>query len=159
MIKFHNFAYGASSAIMTGLAIIVGLSTTTKAVFNIVTALLIIAIADNFSDAFGIHLQEESQKVSPKEVTLTTTYNFLARLITTAFLILFMILFPLNIALIISVIYGLVILIILSYNIAKVQGVNPYKSAFRHVMIAILIMIASFILRELITRYASRIII
>jgi len=159
MIKYQNFAYGASSAIMTGLAIIIGLSTTINAVFNIVTALLIIAVADNFSDAFGIHLQEESQQVSPKEVTMTTTYNFLARLITTTILILFIILLPMTIAIILSVIYGLIIMILLSYHIAKVQKVNPYKSAFRHVMLAIAIMVASFIFRELITKYASKIVV
>jgi len=158
MIKFQNFAYGASSAIMTGLAIIVGLSGTFNAVFNIVTALLIIAIADNVSDAFGIHLQEESQKLAPKDVGVTTAYNFLARLITTAFLILFVIILPMTLAVIASIIYGFAILIILSYNIAKIQKVNPYKSVIKHLLLAIAIMIASFILRELISMYASKII-
>lgn len=158
MIKFQNFAYGSSSAIMTGLAIIIGLSNTLNAVFNIVTALLIIAVADNVSDAFGIHLQEESQKLSSKEVSMTTAYNFITRLLTTAFLILFVIIFPMTLAVIVSIIYGFVILIILSYNIAKVQKVNPYRSIFRHLLLAVAVMVASFVLKELVTKYASKII-
>jgi len=59
MIKLHNFSFGATSAVVTGLAIIVGLSAVHDAKIAIVSALLIIAIADNISDSFGIHIHQE----------------------------------------------------------------------------------------------------
>jgi len=66
------FNFGATSAVITSLAVIVGLSRTTNFVIGITTALVVIAIADNISGSFGIHVHQESQKESVKEVRKTT---------------------------------------------------------------------------------------
>ena len=155
MIKFREFAYGSTSAVITSLAIIISLSGTINSKFNIIAALLIIAIADNVSDAFAIHLQEESQKVSTKEVRKTTFYNFLARLLITTIFVIIIFFIPTTLATIISIIYGLGIITFLSYNIAKSQKKNPYKEIAIHVGVAIILMIVSIILKQAIMTYVK----
>jgi hypothetical protein len=87
------FSFGATSAAITGLAVIVGLSSTANPVIGITTALAIIAIADNISDSFGIHVHQESQKESCKELHKTTFSNFATRVVVVAIFVLLVILF------------------------------------------------------------------
>ena len=158
MLKFHDLSFGATSAVMTSLAIIIGLSSKLNAKINIITALLIIAVADNISDSFGIHIYQESQGVKPGEVKKTTTNNFIARFIITVIFILFTFLLPINLGVILSIIFGVLILISLSYYIAKDQKINPLGVTIRHMFLAILVMLASFILREITTFFAIRLV-
>jgi hypothetical protein len=64
------FGFGATS-VLTDLAVIVGLSGTVNPAVSIVTDLTIIANADNISDSFGMHVHEESQKESVKDLVAT----------------------------------------------------------------------------------------
>ena len=156
MFKLENITYGAISAVMTGLAIIIGLSSTINAKTNIVVALLIIAIADNISDSFGIHFQEESQLLPKEKVRDTTLLNFVSRFVTTAVIIIFVIIFTINLAIITSIIFCFFVIIYLSYLISKRQKINPTKAIMRHLAIAIALMIASYILREIISKYTVK---
>lgn len=148
-MKFKNFSFGATSAVITSLAVLVGLSKTVNAVVNIVSALLIIAIADNVSDSFGIHVHQESQDEPPQEVRKATFLNFITRLVIVLIFILFVILLPMNLAVIFSIIFGLSIIIILSYFIARQQKINPYVAIFRHLLLTVAVMVASYFLREI----------
>jgi VIT1/CCC1 family predicted Fe2+/Mn2+ transporter len=149
--KFYNFSFGVTSAIMTSLAVVIGLSGATSNI-TIITALLIIAIADNISDSFGIHIYQESKHINPKEVKTTTASNFIARMLITFVFILFVVFMPINLAIIFSIIFGIAILIILSYLISKSQETSPYRSIIRHLTLAIILMVASFILKYIILK-------
>lgn len=153
--KFYNFSFGVTSAIMTSLAIVIGLSGATGNI-TIITALLIIAIADNISDSFGIHIYQESKCINPKEVKTTTANNFIARMLITFVFILFVIYMPINLAIIFSIIFGITILIILSYLISKSQKISPYHSVTRHLTLAIILMASSFILKYIIIKVGLR---
>lgn len=158
MIKFKEFSFGATSAIITSIAIIIGLSKTINAKINIISALLIIAIADNISDTFGLHIHQESQKDNSKEVKKITIGNFLARLIIIIVFIMFILLFSINLAIILSLLFSLGILIILSYYIAKNQKINPWKSIFHHLILAIVVVLSCFFLREIISNLTLKLI-
>jgi len=149
--KFYNFSFGVTSAIMTSLTIIIGLSWAASNI-TIITALLIIAIADNISDSFGIHIYQESKRINPKEVKTTTANNFIARMLITFVFILFVIFMPINLAIIFSIIFGITLLTILSYLISKSQEIRPYSSIIRHLTIAIILMASSFILKYIILK-------
>ena len=151
MPKFYNFSFGVTSAIMTSLAVVIGLSGATNNI-TIITALLIIAIADNISDSFGIHIYQESKCINPKEVKTTTTNNFIARMLITFVFILFVIYMPINLSIIFSIIFGITILTVLSYLISKSQKISPYYSIIRHLTIAIILMVSSFILKYIILK-------
>jgi len=156
--NLKNYSYGASSAVITGLAIIIGLSSTTNAVMNMIAAILIIAIADNVADSFGLHIHQEAENISPRDVRITTALNFISRILVLAVFIMFLIILPMMLAIILCIITGLLTIILLSYYIAKLQKISPQKEIFRHVLLAAIVMLVSFGLRELITRFAVAII-
>ena len=142
-MRFKNISFGATSAVITSLAIIVGLSKTSNAKISILSSLIIIAIADNVSDSFGIHVHQESQNEKASEVRKTTIINFLTRLFAVFLFILFVTFLPMVYALIFSIIFGLSVIAFLSYFIAKEQKVSPFVAMSQHLALAILVMVGS----------------
>ncbi len=142
------FSFGATSAVITGLAVIIGLSRSANAVIGITTALVVIAIADNISDSFGIHIHQESQKESVKEVRKTTFTNFVTRVAVVSVFVLLVILLPLKAAVALSMFFGIAVISIISYFIAKEQKAKPHRIVFQHLLITALVIIGSYVLRE-----------
>lgn len=56
-----RFSFGITSAIITSLALIVGLDQVSDPKMSIIGALMLLAVADNISDSLGIHIYRESQ--------------------------------------------------------------------------------------------------
>ena len=150
-IESHDFSFGVTSAIMTSLVLIIGLASNTDRI-SLITALLIIAIADNLSDSFGIHIYQESKGMTPKEVKKTTRNNFITRMLATFVFILFVIFLPRNLIIPFSIFFGLVVLIILSYVISRMQKINPYRSIIRHITLAVVLIALGFILKYIILK-------
>lgn len=153
MSHLTKFSFGATSAIITSLAFIVSLSKIISPKLTIIGSLLVIAVADNISDSLGIHIYQESELKIPKVVAVSTIYNFLTRLVVIAIFILLVAFLPMEYAVIFSLAWGISLLVILSYFIAKEQKVNPYNAILQHVAIAILVIIASYFMREWITNF------
>jgi len=63
-----KFSFGSTSAIITNVALIMGLNSAKDAKLAIIGSLLVIALADNVSDSFGIHMYQESEGLSQKRV-------------------------------------------------------------------------------------------
>jgi VIT1/CCC1 family predicted Fe2+/Mn2+ transporter len=116
----------------------------------IISALLVLAIADNISDSFGIHIYRESQSITNKSL-INTLSNFLTRLAVTLVFILLVLFLPLQYAILSAVIIGLSLLSILSYQIAINQKTNPYLAVFQHVGVAAIVIIVSYFLGQMIT--------
>ena len=149
--NIYNISFGATSAVMTSLALVISLSGLANKT-ALITSLLVIAIADNISDSFGIHIYQESKNIDPQEVKETTTSNFIARMLITAVFILFVLCLPVYLTIILSILFGITIMILLSYFIARNQQINPYGTVFRHLLLAIILMVASFILKYVILK-------
>jgi VIT1/CCC1 family predicted Fe2+/Mn2+ transporter len=143
MTHLTKFSFGATSAIVTSLALIVGLSKSINPKFTIIGSLLVIAIADNISDSLGIHIYQESELKKSKIVRTSTFFNFLTRFVIILAFILLVIFLPIDYSVIFSIFLGISVLSALSYLIAKEQKVNPYMAIFQHVAVAILVIIAS----------------
>ncbi len=152
------FTFGATSAVITGLAVIIGLSRTANPVIGITTALVAIAIADNISDSFGIHIHQESQKESVKEVRKTTFTNFVTRVAVVSIFVLLVILLPVKAAVALSILFSMAVISIISYFIAKEQEAKPHRIVFQHLLITAMVIIGSYLLREasagLITKFS-----
>jgi hypothetical protein len=153
MFKLKNFSFGATSAVITGLAIIIGLSGMANSNITIITALLILALADNISDSFGMHMYQKSQHIDGARKA--TIMNFLTRIAIVLSFVLFILLLPMDYAVAASIIFGLAIITILSYLIAKDLKINPYLAVAKYLALAVLVMLASFYLREIIMRLVS----
>ena len=109
----------------------------------IIGAMLLIAIADNISDSVGIHIYQESELLNTREIWVSTFTNFLARILVSSTFILLVIIFPIKLAAVCAISWGLLLLAILSYTIAKDEEVNPYFAMLEHVGIAVLVVILS----------------
>ncbi|MCW3976245.1 MAG: hypothetical protein NWE86_08425 [Candidatus Bathyarchaeota archaeon] len=137
-----GFSFGVTSGIITTLGLMVGLHSGTQSKFVVIGGILIIAIADAFSDAFGIHVSEESEnKHDSKEIWASTIYTFLSKFLFALSFIIPVIFLDLTIAIVLSVIWGLLVLSILSLNIAKEQRKKPWKVILEHLTITLLVII------------------
>ncbi len=144
------FSFGATSAIITNLGIITGLDTLTHAKTSIIGALLVIALADNLSDSFGIHFYQESEQVGKHEVWLSTLTNFFTRVLVSATFIAMIALLPIGLAVACSIIWGLLVLAVMTYLVARRAKTNPYSAVLVHLTIAILVVAAGHILGGLV---------
>ena len=138
-----RFSFGSTSAIITNLALMAGLHTQTNAKISIIGGILVIALADNISDSFGIHIFQESENIETREVWISTFYNFISRFLISLGFIALLIFLPLNIAVTSSIILGLLLLAGLSYLIAKNEGGNLYLPILTHVLTAIAVIVLS----------------
>jgi len=139
-----GFIFGATSGTITTLGLLIGLHSGTHSKIIIIGGILVIAIADAFSDALGIHISEESENVhTGKEIWESTISTFMFKFIFSSTFIIPVLLFELLTAIIISVVLGLVILSLMSYRIAKEQNIRPWKVIVEHLIIAILVIITT----------------
>lgn len=137
-----GFGFGLTSGIITTLGLIIGLNSTTHSTIVIIGGIIIIAIADALSDSLGMHISEEAEnKHSVKEIWESTISTFISKFIFALTFIIPILLFSLSTAIIISVIWGLSLISIFSYYVAKRERIKPYKVIREHLTIAIVVII------------------
>jgi hypothetical protein len=151
MTHLTKISFGATSAIVTSLAFIVSLSGSVEPRMPIIGSLLVFAIADNISDSLGIHIFQESDLKKPGVVNISTLSNFATRFFMILSFIAIVYLIPIQAAVITSLIWGIAVLMTLSYLIAVEQARNPIKDMLQHLAIAVLVIISSLLLRQWIT--------
>lgn len=137
-----GFCFGLTSGIITTLGLMVGLNSSTHSKSIVVGGILVIAIADALSDAMGIHMSEESEnKHTPKEIWESTLATFLSKFVFALTFIVPILLFQLSTAIIVSIIWGLSLLGIFSFYIAREQKTNPLKVVAEHLVLAAIVII------------------
>jgi VIT1/CCC1 family predicted Fe2+/Mn2+ transporter len=118
----------------------VGLHSGTHSRIVVLAGILTIAVADAFSDALGIHISEEAENIhSAKEIWGATVATFLTKFLFAMTFLVPVLLISLSVAIIVNLIWGLSILTVLSYIIARSQGKPPWKIVGEHLMIAIVV--------------------
>ena len=129
--------FGLTSAVITTLGLMVGLHSGTHSKIVVLAGILTIAIADAFSDALGIHISEEADNTrTAKQVWGATIATFLTKCLFALTFAVPVLFFSLSIAIIVSLIWGLSILTVLSYMIARSQGEPAWKIVGEHLIIA-----------------------
>ncbi|MBU0478940.1 hypothetical protein KKC91_10290 [bacterium] len=135
-----GFSFGVTSGIITTLGLMVGLHSGTHSKVVVIGGVLTIAIADAFSDALGIHISEEFEnKHTAKQIWAATIATFLSKFIFALTFIIPLLFFELTTAIMISIIWGLSILCLLSYRIAMEQKINPWKVIAEHLVIVLIV--------------------
>lgn len=144
-----GFSFGITSGIITTLGLIVGLHSGTHLKLAVIGGVLTIAVADAFSDALGIHVSEESEnRHTQREIWESTFFTFISKFIFALSFIIPLLFFPLNIAIVVSVVYGLFLLGIFSYYIAKQQKVSPLTVIAEHITIALIVIVLTHYLGD-----------
>jgi len=151
-----GLSYGLTSGVITTLGLMVGLHSGTHSKLAVLGGIITIAVADAFSDALGIHISEESENAhSKKEIWMSTGATFLSKFLFALSFVIPVVLFKLSTAILISIIWGMTALSILSYKIARSQGTNPWKTIAEHLLIALAVIVATHFLGDLISTFAK----
>ena len=145
--------FGATSGVITTLGLITGLNAGTHSMAAVLGGIFVIAIADSMSDALGIHLAEEADPNATAEhiwaATLSTFFNKLIFALSFAVPLL---LLPLDQAVIASVAWGMLVITILSYFIARAQQASILAIVAEHLGIAVLVVVLSHLIGEWVGR-------
>jgi vacuolar iron transporter family protein len=135
-----GITFGLTSAIITTLGLMVGLHSGTHSKVVVLGGILTIAIADAFSDALGIHVSEEAENVhTVKQVWAATIATFLAKFLFALTFVAPVLILSLSTAVWVSLIWGMSILALLSYAMARAQKKAPWTIMGEHVLIALVV--------------------
>lgn len=137
-----GFSFGLTSGVITPLGLMVGLDAVTHSRVAVIGGIITIAVADALSDALGIHAAEESRN---KGVVLaiweSTIAAFLAKFLTALTFVVPMLLLPLEEAVTVSVAWGLSVLTVQSYFLARAQQIPAWKVIAEHVAIGVVVIV------------------
>ena len=151
-----GFSFGLTSAIITTLGLMVGLYSGTHSRLAVIGGILVIAIADAFSDALGIHVSEESESVhTPREIWEATGSTFISKFVVAITFVVPVLFLNLGTAIIVSIAWGLALLGIFSFYLARLQKEKPWKVMSEHIIIAIVVVIATHFAGELISNLCT----
>ena len=149
----RNYIFGSSAAIITDVSLIVGLGSAQSGKGPILAGLLTIGVADNISDSLGIHLYKESEGYDQRLSLLSTTLNFLSRLLISCTFIAIVLVLPLAQALYVGLIWGLLLIVLISYFVSRSNRDNPIKEMVVHVLVAVAVIVLSHYLGHQIAVY------
>jgi len=136
--------FGATSGVITTIGLIVGLNSGTRSITAVLGGILVIAVADAMSDALGIHLAEESDpNTTHSHVWSATIMTFLTKFVFSISFAVPLLLLPLATAVVVSVVWGMLVIVVLSYFLARTQNESPLAIIAEHVGIAMLVVIFS----------------
>lgn len=143
MLKTTNVSYGGTAGIVTSMSLIIGLDSASASTAAIVSGLLIVALADNLTDALSIHIYQESEHLAPREAFRSTVTNFAARLLVSLTFVLFVLLLPMASAILAVVAWGLCLIVALTTIIARERKANVAVEIAKHVSVALVVILAS----------------
>jgi len=134
--------FGIPTSVVTILAVIAGFSGLND--FSaLITAVLIIGVADALSDAFGMHVSEEVEHGEGKRTTWVPVGAFIAKFaVAISFLVIIWV-FGQN-YLVPSIAWGYTLISVLSWRTAEKHGENPIKAVLQHIAFATVVLIISY---------------
>lgn len=144
-----GLGFGLTSGIITTLGMIVGLQSGTHSEIIVVGGIMIIAVADALSDALGIHVSEEAEHChTVREIWEATLATFIFKFLVALTFVAPILAFDFSLAVVVSIVWGLSLLSFFSWIIAKKQKVSPYKVIGEHLLIAVLVIVATHYLGD-----------
>jgi len=151
--KLKNYVFGSTAAIITNISLIVGLGSAGTGKGPILGGLLTIALADNISDSLGIHLYQETEGLGQKLSALSTVLNFTARLVVSLSFIAIVLVFSAAQAIPVAIVWGLLLLIAVSYLINRSNNRNSFWEITKHLLVAGVVIVVSHYVGSLIGRH------
>jgi vacuolar iron transporter family protein len=147
-------SFGLTSGIITTLGIMIGLNAATSLKLAVIGGIITVAIADAFSDALGIHVaQEASKRNGHKAIWEATASTFFTKLIVALSFLIPILVFSLATAIKINLAWGLFLIIIFNYILAKQRKEKPLTIISEHLAIAVIVIAITFYLGKFIAIY------
>jgi vacuolar iron transporter family protein len=140
-----GFSFGITSGVITTLGLIVGLHAGTHSRVVVLGGIITIAVADAFSDAFGIHITEEFQNTATnREIWIATISTFIFKfLFALSFVVPILLIENLFFAILSSVAWGVFLLSVVSIKISIEKKIPAWKVVGEHLLISIIVIAAT----------------
>jgi VIT1/CCC1 family predicted Fe2+/Mn2+ transporter len=133
-----GLSYGLTSGVITTLGLMVGLHSSTNSKLAVVGGIFVIAVADSMSDALGMHISEESaSQLTTKGVWESTLYTFISKFIVASTFLVPILLLDFTMAINISIVWGLSLITVLSWVMAKQQNTKTWHVISEHLLITV----------------------
>jgi vacuolar iron transporter family protein len=139
-----GLSFGLTSGVITTLGLMVGLHAGTQSRAAVLGGILTIAVADALSDALGIHITEEAHNRDSTHVWESTAATFAVKFLSAASFALPVLLFPLAQAVTLSILWGLALLALFSWLMARSQRLSPWTIVGEHLLIALAVIAATY---------------
>jgi hypothetical protein len=143
MIRATRISFGGTAAIVTSMALIVGLDAANAGRAAMVSALLIAAVADNLTDSLSVHMYQESERLEEREAFIGTVSNFVTRLVVCLTFVLIVVLFRMHVAAIGGIVWGMLLLIVLNYILARHRNIGAMSELGKHLAVALVVIFVS----------------
>ena len=145
-----GISFGLVSGVLTTLGLLVGLGVGTQSREVIIGGILTIAVADALSDAFGVHLsQESSGENSKKQVWESTFSTFLSKFLLALTFLIPVLIFDTKTARIIDIVWGFVVITLISFLssiINRVEKKELISAILEHVLLFIFTVTLSYLI-------------
>jgi VIT1/CCC1 family predicted Fe2+/Mn2+ transporter len=137
-----GIGFGLTSGVITTLGMMVGLNATTHSKIAVIGGIVAIAVADAFSDAVGIHISEESEdRHGAREIWEATLSTFVSKFVIAFTFVVPVFMLPLYTAIVVSIVWGLALIVLFSYFMARQQRVTAFKVVLEHVSIVVAVIL------------------
>jgi len=139
--------FGATSGVITTIGLITGLNAGTHSVVAVLGGIFVIAVADAMSDALGIHLAEEADpEATTHHIWSATISTFVNKFVFALSFAIPLLLLPLDQAVVASLFWGMLVIVVLSFFLARAQKASPVLIIAEHVGIAIIVVVLSHLI-------------
>jgi len=142
-MDIRNFSFGGTAAVVTSLGLIVGFDAASVNRATILGGLLIIAIADNLTDSLSIHMYQESERLETRKAFYATVTNFATRLLLSLSFVFLILVLPMPVAVAASLTWGVVLLMGLTYLVAKARNRSVVSELLKHLVAAAVVLTTS----------------
>jgi VIT1/CCC1 family predicted Fe2+/Mn2+ transporter len=133
-----GLSFGLTSGVITTMGLMVGLHSGTHSRTVVIGGIVTIAVADALSDALGIHIAEESRNNrNALEIWESTIATFVAKFLIAMTFVVPVLMLPLEVAMTVSVGWGLTLLAVLSYFLARAQQIPAWIVIAEHLVIGV----------------------
>lgn len=134
--------FGATSGVITTIGLIAGLYAGTDSLVAVLGGIFVVAVSDAMSDALGIHLAQEADPESnSSHIWAATVSTFLTKLFVALTFALPLMFLSLGIAVLVSVGWGLIVIVLLSYYLARAQKTAVLPVVAEHLAIAVVVVV------------------
>jgi vacuolar iron transporter family protein len=148
----RSFSFGLTSGIITTLGLMVGLDSSTNSRMVVLGGIFTIAVADAFSDAFGMHISEEAgdPETTGKKIWAASAATFIAKFLFALTFTVPVIFLSLPVAIAVNVGWGLLLLGLLSAQLALEKKKHLIPILSEHWTIALVVIALSYLVGQLI---------
>ncbi len=145
-----GISFGLVSGVLTTLGLLIGLGVGTQSKEVIIGGILTIAVADALSDAFGVHLsQESSGENSKKQVWESTISTLLSKFLLALTFLIPVLIFDIKTARIIDIVWGFVVITLISFLssiLNRVEKKELISAVLEHVLLFIFTITLSYLI-------------